>query len=142
MLYVIPVPVGAEIEMVPVDPEQSGCIIELTVGAGGVGGWALITTSTDCNEEHPPTFVTVKLYVPVIRSEIVTLLVFPVIPPGLIVQFLGGKPLNITLPVETLQVGCVIAPTTGVDGTKGCVLITIFSDTAEVHPTSLVTVKL
>lgn len=102
----------------------------------------MITTFSDTSDEHPPTLVTVKAYVPGAKLEIVTLLVFPVIPLGLIVQFLGGKPDNTTLPVAFVQVGCVIVPINGVEGTKGCVLITIFADSTEMQPASLVTVKL
>ena len=68
------------------------------------------------------------------------LLVFPVIDPGLRVQFPDGKPLKNTLPVATAQVGCVIVPTTGARGVAGCTFITIFADAIEVHPTELVTV--
>ena len=53
----------------------------------------------------------------------------------------AGKPLNNTLPVATVQVGCVIVPTIGADGAKGCALITTFEDVADVHPAALVTVK-
>ena len=44
----------------------------------------------------------------------------PVIAPGLIVQIPVGKTLNITLPVETAQLGCVIVPTIGDVGVDGC----------------------
>ena len=64
----------------------------------------------------------------------------PLIAPGLIIQFPAGKPLNTTLPVEIVQVGCVTAPTTGADGVTGCVLITTLADAADVHPAALVTV--
>ena len=38
----------------------------------------------------------------------------PVIPPGLIVHVpVLGKPLNTTLPVEVIQDGCAMMPTTG-----------------------------
>lgn len=76
------------------------------------------------------------------KSDIVTLLVFPNMPPGLIIQFLGGKPLKTTLPVAFVQVDCVIVPIIGVEGTDGCVFITIFADNSEIHPASFVTVKL
>jgi len=64
----------------------------------------------------------------------------PAIAPGLIVQFPAGKPFKITLPVATEQVGCVIAPTAGVDGVPGFAIITTFADAKEIHPTELVTV--
>jgi hypothetical protein len=38
VLYVMPTPRGADMLIVPVEPEQDGCIIELTVGAGGDKG--------------------------------------------------------------------------------------------------------
>ena len=70
------------------------------------------------------------------------LLVLPNIPPGLIVQLPDGRLFNTTLPVDTVQVGCVMVPTVGAAGVTGCVLITILADPTEVQPTSLVTVKL
>jgi hypothetical protein len=84
--------------------------------------------------------VTVKLYVPVARPEIVVVAVDPAIPPGFIVQLPEGNPLNITLPEATAQVGWVIVPTKGADGVTGWVLITTLAEAVEVHPTALVTV--
>jgi len=63
----------------------------------------------------------------------------PVIPPGLIVQFPAGNPFNTTLPVDNIQLGCVMVPTIGAEGVAGCTLITIFADATEVHPTAFVT---
>jgi hypothetical protein len=55
--------------------------------------------------------------------EIVVLVPVPVVvaPPGflVIVQLPEGKPFNTTLPVATVQVGCVIAPTSGAVGVTG-----------------------
>jgi hypothetical protein len=70
---------------------------------------------------HPAELVTVKLYVPAGRPEILALVPVPVvvIPPGVRVSVhvpAEGKPLNITLPVATEHDGLVIAPTTGVEG--------------------------
>ena len=48
----------------------------------------------------------------------VVLVPVPVIDPGLIVQVPDGKPLNTTLPVDTVQVGCVIVPTVGAVGKR------------------------
>ena len=45
--------------------------------------------------------------------------VFPVIPPGLMVQLPDGNPLNTTLPVAVAQVGCVMVPTVGALGVAG-----------------------
>jgi hypothetical protein len=64
--------------------------------------------------------VTVKVYVPVARSETVNVAPVPAVVtfPGFRVkiQLPDGNPLNATLPVATEQVGCVIAPTTGAVG--------------------------
>ena len=79
---------------------------------------------------------------PATREEIVVLVVDPAMLPGFIVQFPEGKPVNITLPVETAQVGCVIVPTAGAVGVVGCELITTFAVATEEHPTEFVTVKL
>jgi hypothetical protein len=57
--------------------------------------------------------------VPVANPEIVWLEPDPDIEPGLIVQFPDGKPFNITLPVATEHVGCVIVPTVGAGGVAG-----------------------
>lgn len=46
----------------------------------------------------------------------VLLVPVPAMAPGLIIQFPNGKSDNITLPVATEQVGCVIIPTVGADG--------------------------
>ena len=51
--------------------------------------------------------------------EIVILDVDPVMAPGFMVQFPAGKPLNITLPVAKIQVGCVMVPTIGAVGVAG-----------------------
>ena len=67
--------------------------------------------------------------------------VFPLIPPGLIVQFPEGNPLNTTDPVETAHVGCVIVPATGAVGVTGCILITTLADETEIQPAALVTVN-
>ncbi len=69
---------------------------------------------------------------------------FPVIYPGLIVHVpVLGNPLNETLPVGFVQVGCVIVPTTGLTGAVGTALITIFEVAVEIQPVpTLVTVKL
>ena len=53
----------------------------------------------------------------------------------------AGSPLKAILPVAVVQVGWVMAPTTGADGVAGCALMVALSDEAEVHPAALVTVK-
>ena len=47
------------------------------------------------------------------------LAVFPAIAPGLIVQFPAGNPLNTTLAVAIVQLGCVIMPVAGAEGVTG-----------------------
>ena len=68
--------------------------------------------------------------------------VLPGILPGSMVQFPVGRPLKSTLPVETVQVGCVMLPTTGASGVTGCMLIITSADGKDVQPSELVTVKL
>ena len=53
----------------------------------------------------------------------------------------AGSPLKATLPVAVVQVGLVMAPTTGADGVAGCALMVALSDEAEVQHAALVTVK-
>jgi hypothetical protein len=65
----------------------------------------LIITLPDAGEIHPAELVTVKLYVPAFKPDIVVLTVEPGIAPGLIVQVPVGSPLKTTLPVATAQVG-------------------------------------
>ena len=93
-----------------------------TIGAVGVVGCTLITTLAEAGELQVP-LDTVKLYVPAAKPEIVAVVVVPVIVPGIIVQLPAGNPLNITLPVASEHVGCVIVPTTGAVGVVGCTLI-------------------
>jgi hypothetical protein len=96
----------------------------------------------EATEIQPEAFVTVKLYVPTVRPEIVIVVVEPVRAPGLMVQVPAGKPFNITLPVAKAHVGWVIVPTVGAVGVTGCGLITTLTEATEVHPAELVTVKL
>ena len=51
----------------------------------------------------------------------------------------AGKPLKTTLPVATVQVGCVIFPIVGAVWV-GCALITTLPDAGEVQPDVFVTV--
>ena len=65
-------------------------------------------------------------------------------PPGVAVTVQvpdAGSPLRATLPVAVVQVGWMIAPTTGADGVAGCALMVALSDAKEVHPSELITVK-
>lgn len=91
-----------------------------TTGAPGVE----ITTWVDSVETHPTAFVTLKVYTPPVRSVMVLLVPEPetVTPPGERVithEPVEGSPVNITLPVGTARVGCVIAPITGAVGVNG-----------------------
>ena len=99
-----------------------------------------MTTLAEATEVHPTELVTVKLYVPVTRPEIVVLVVEPAIAPGLMVQLPAGKPFSTTLPVAKAQVGCVMVPTVGAVGVAGCALMTTSAEATEVHPVELVTV--
>lgn len=131
--------------MLPVDTVQVGWMIVPITGAMGTEAGRVITTFADASEIHPREFVTVKVYVPFGMPDIVVLMPVPVvvIPPGerVIVQVpVEGNPFNITLPVETKQVGCVVVPAIGAAGADGCVLITTFADATEVQA-AIVTVK-
>jgi hypothetical protein len=103
----------------PVANVQVGCVIVPTVGAEGVAGCALITTLVEDAEVQLLVLVTMNVYVPAVSPFMVVLVPLPVTDPGLMVQLPAGNPLSTTLPVETVQVGCVMAPTTGDDGVVG-----------------------
>src|SRR3954465_8990457 len=119
--------VGAVTVMVPVGSAQLTGSVKIPVGAAGGVGAALITTSALLADVQAAAFVTVKLYTPGARPLIVVVAPVPVIAPGLIVQFPAGRPLRSTEPVGVVQVGCVIAPTTGAVGAAGAALITTFA---------------
>lgn len=53
----------------------------------------------------------------------------------------AGRLLSTTLPVASVHVGCVMAPTSGFNGVCGCVLITMFAVASEVQPSELITVN-
>ena len=100
-----------------------GWVIVPTTGAVGVTGCALIVTCDDEGDVTAEALVTVNVYVPGANDVIVLLVTEPVteIFPGVIPsdQFPDGSPLIVTLPVVTVQLGCVIAPTTGAVGVVG-----------------------
>ena len=75
---------------------------------------------------------------------IVVVVPVPAIDPGLIVHVpVAGSPLNTTLPVGAAhEAGCVIVPTAGAGGAVGAGFITTSAVAGEVHPASMVTVKL
>ena len=73
----------------------------------------------------------------------VVLVPLPEILPGFIVHVpVPGKPVKITLPVDTAQLGWVIVPTVGATGVAGWVLITTLAEIGETQVTEFVTVKL
>ena len=78
------------------------------------------------------------------RFEIVTLVPVPAIAPGLIVHIpVAGRPFNTTLPVVAVhEEGCVIVPIIGAVGAAGAGLMTTLADSTDIHPASLVTLKL
>jgi hypothetical protein len=80
----------------------------------------------DAGEVHPLELVTVKLYDPGTNPVMVNVVADPVRFPGLIVQVPDGSPLSTTLPVETVQVGWVIVPTTGAAGMALTVRVAAF----------------
>jgi hypothetical protein len=124
----------------PVATEHVGCVMELTAGAAGVTGWEFITTLEEAGDVQPEEFVTVNAYVPAISPVMDLVVPVPVIDPGLMVHVPDGKPESTTLPVATVQVGCVMVPTDGADGVTGCALITTLAEGLDVHPAALVTV--
>jgi hypothetical protein len=67
-----------------------------------------------------------------------------VTPPGVRVSVhdpVEGKPLNNTLPVDTVHVGGVMVPTTGAVGADGGAVIITFDDDPDIQLFALVTVK-
>ena len=81
---------------------------------------------------------------PGVRFDIVAVVPVPVIAPGLIVQNpVAGSPFSTTLPVaEAHDEGCVIEPITGAAGVPGGEIITTSVDGRDIHPASLVILKL
>jgi len=67
----------------------------------------------------------------------------PAIDPGLITHVpVAGRPLRTTLPVGEAHVeGCVIVPAIGAKGPAGTSFITISVEGSDIHPASLVTLK-
>lgn len=113
------------------------------IGAAGAVGAALITTTADANDIHPASLVTVKVWLPGTRFEIVVVVPVPVVPPGFIVHTpVAGRPLNATLPVGAEhEAGWVIVPIIGAS-TPGASLITTSAEGRDIHPASLVMLKL
>ena len=101
-------------------------MVTLAVGAAGATGAGSITTSAERPEVQPAASVTVKLYLPAVKPDIVALAVDPAISPGLMVQLPAGRPLKTTLPVVVEQVGCVMIPTTGAAEALFTVIVSSF----------------
>jgi hypothetical protein len=81
----------------------------------------VIIIMVDEGDIHPAEFVTVKVYVPADRLDILVLIPEPAVvtSPGerISVQIpVAGKPFKTTSPDGTAQVGCVIVPTIGATG--------------------------
>jgi hypothetical protein len=131
----------------PVATAHVGWVIVPITGAVGVTGCALIIAFEEATEVHPAAFVSVKVYVaPAVNPVTVVVVPVPVLvaPPGVTVTVQVpelGNPLNATLPVGTLQVGCVIVPTIGVGGVPGAVDTAALVEAVDVHPPAFVTVK-
>ena len=86
------------------DEHEEGCVIAPTIGAVGAAGAMCIITSADARDIHPDAPVTLKLYVPGLRFEMVTLVPLPAIAPGLIIHIpVEGRPFNTTLPVADIH---------------------------------------
>ena len=68
----------------------------------------------------------------------------PAIEPGFKVHVpVAGRPVNTTLPVGSAhEEGCFIVLVIGAKGASGAAIITTLEDSNEIHPASLVTLKL
>ena len=128
----------------PVANAQVGCVIVPMMGAVGVTGCALMVALNDATEVHPVPLFTVKVYVFAARPLNTPVVPVPVMvaDPGdaVTVQAPAGKPLRAILPVDTVQVGCVMVPMMGAVGVTGCALMVALNDAKEVHVPSF-TVK-
>lgn len=108
------------------------------MGTVGTAGCVLMTTGTDAADVHPVGLVTVNVCEPATRPVTVTVEVEPVMFPGLTVQLPDGSPPRTTLPVETVHVGWVIAPTVGAAG-SGLTVTAVTADCALWQPAASVT---
>ena len=61
----------------PVASMQLGGVMVPTTGASGIEGCAFITTFWEEGDTHPPELVTVKVYVPGSRVEMLVVVPFP-----------------------------------------------------------------
>ena len=116
------------------------------IGAGGMEGCGFISTDEEDVDMQPAELVTVKVYVPSGRFEMVILVPDPVVEalPGVRIRVqepVAGRPDNTTLPVETVQVGCVTDPGTGAEGLAVWSLMVAPDEAADIQPDVPVTVN-
>jgi hypothetical protein len=138
---IVQFPVGSPLSTtLPVATAQVGWVMTPIRGVAGLAGCGLMMMFAVGADVHVASLVTVKLYVPATNPVIVFVVPVPVIAPGLMVQLPDGRPFRITLPVELLQVVCVIAPTIGAGGDSTEALITTADDGSDEHPDPIVTV--
>lgn len=97
-----------------------------------------MTTGADSPEVHPLELVTVNVCEPAVRPATVTVEVEPVMPPGLTVQLPAGSPPRTTLPVCTAQVGWVMVPIEGGEG-SGLTVTVVAADDRLWQPLASVT---
>lgn len=62
--------------------------------------------------------------------------------PGFIVHAPAGSPFNMTPPVETEQLVCVIVPIVGAGDVTGCEFMITSAEATDKQPAAFVTVKL
>lgn len=103
------------------------------IGGDGTLASEFITTLPEVADIHPRELVKVNVYVPGGISLIVIEVPEPAVFtfPGVlvIVQYpAAGKPARATLPVFTVQEGCVIVPIEGAAGASGGLFITTDSE--------------
>jgi hypothetical protein len=142
---IVQLPAGKPLNItLPVANAHVGSLIVPSNGLAGIPVGVLITTEDEASEVQPDAIVTVKLYVPGTRFEIIVDVPDPEIAPGLIVQTpTAGRPLITTLPViEVHDDGCVIAPIAGAAGDPGGEMIITSVEGRDIHPASLVILKL
>ena len=128
--------------IVPVEVAHKGCTTDPITGAEGVAGCELMRIFVDGKDVHPSALVTVKVYVPDVKSEIVVPLPVPdmLFPSGILVRIQfpeAGNPFKTTVPVGDEQVGWVMSPCDGVAGATKALLITKSADDTHVGSTVL-----